>query len=155
MDSRKLSLSTNNIDKIAGISGMKNLKILALGRNNIKFLTGLDAVAETLEQLWISYNLIEKLNGIEKLQKLKIFYASNNKIKDWTEVARLGNLPLLEDLLLKGNPIKRDDMDMEVYKREVIKRVPTLQILDGEFVAGYEDEDENDDDGDEGENKED
>lgn len=38
---RKLSLSTNMIEKIAGISGMKNLKILSLGRNYIKNFTGL------------------------------------------------------------------------------------------------------------------
>lgn len=102
-------------------------------------------MADTLEQLWISYNLIEKLNGIEKLQKLKVFYASNNKIKDWTEVARLANLPLLEDVVLRGNPIKREDMDIQVYVNEVKKRVPGLKILDGEGVGG-------DDEGDEEEN---
>lgn len=31
-----------------------------------------DAVADTLEQLWISYNLIEKLKGIAVLKKLKV-----------------------------------------------------------------------------------
>lgn len=102
-------------------------------------------MADTLEQLWISYNLIEKLNGIEKLQKLKVFYASNNKIKDWTEVARLANLPLLEDVVLRGNPIKREDMDIQVYVNEVKKRVPGLKILDGEGVGG-------DDEGEEEEN---
>ena len=36
----KLSLSTNNIDKIL-LPPMRNLKILCLGRNNIKSLSGL------------------------------------------------------------------------------------------------------------------
>lgn len=36
----KLSLSTNNIDKIL-LPTMRNLKILCLGRNNIKSLSGL------------------------------------------------------------------------------------------------------------------
>ena len=31
-----------------------------------------DAVADTLEQLWISYNSIEKLKGIAVLKKLKV-----------------------------------------------------------------------------------
>ena len=31
-----------------------------------------DAVAETLEQLWISYNSIEKLKGLAVLKKLKV-----------------------------------------------------------------------------------
>ena len=38
---RKLSLSTNMIEKIAGISSLKNLKILSLGRNYIKSFAGL------------------------------------------------------------------------------------------------------------------
>jgi dynein light chain 1 len=56
---------------------------LSLGRNNIKKIEGLDAVADTLEELWISYNQLEKLNGVECCKKLKVLYASNNKIKAW------------------------------------------------------------------------
>ena len=40
---------------------MENLKILALGRNQIKKIENLDSVAETLEELWISYNVLERL----------------------------------------------------------------------------------------------
>jgi dynein light chain 1 len=57
-----------------------------LGRNNIKKIEALDAVADTLEELWISYNQIERLNGIECCKKLKVLYASNNKIKQWEGV---------------------------------------------------------------------
>lgn len=60
-----------------------SLKILSLGRNSIKKIEGLEAVADTLEELWISYNQIEKLNGVECCKKLKVLYVSNNKIKAW------------------------------------------------------------------------
>jgi Leucine-rich repeat (LRR) protein len=40
---------------------MENLKILSLGRNQIKKLENMDAVSDTLEELWISYNLLDKL----------------------------------------------------------------------------------------------
>lgn len=80
---RKLSLSTNMIEKIAGISALKNLKILSLGRNYIKSFSGLEGVADTLEELWISYNLIEKVKGIQVLKKLKVLYIGNNQIKEW------------------------------------------------------------------------
>ena len=40
---------------------MENLKILALGRNQIKKIENLDSVAELLEELWISYNVLERL----------------------------------------------------------------------------------------------
>jgi dynein light chain 1 len=43
----------------------------------------LEAVANSLQELWLSYNQIEKLNGVEVCKKLKVLYISNNKIKDW------------------------------------------------------------------------
>merc|ERR1719446_1478048 len=99
-----LSLSTNQIDKIANLNGFKNLKILSLGRNNIKSLAGLEQVAETLEQLWISYCNIEKLKGISVLKKVKVLYISNNKIKDFKEFDQLKDMPALVELTFNGNP---------------------------------------------------
>ena len=61
---RHLALSTNAIEKISSLSGMDNLRILSLGRNLIKKIENLDAVAETLEELWISYNLITSLVSV-------------------------------------------------------------------------------------------
>ncbi|KAJ8926417.1 hypothetical protein NQ314_021205 [Rhamnusium bicolor] len=80
---KKLSLSTNMIEKIAGVSALKNLKILSLSRNYIKNFSGLEGVADTLEELWISYNLIEKIKGIGVLKKLKVLYIGNNMVKEW------------------------------------------------------------------------
>lgn len=60
------------IEKIAGVSALKNLKILSLGRNYIKSFSGLEGVADTLEELWISYNFIEKVKGVQVLKKLKV-----------------------------------------------------------------------------------
>ena len=58
---RHLALSTNSIDKIAGLGGLDALQILSLGRNLIRKIEGLEPVAETLEQLWLSYNQLERL----------------------------------------------------------------------------------------------
>ncbi|CAK0784031.1 hypothetical protein CVIRNUC_007234 [Coccomyxa viridis] len=58
---RHLSLSTNNVDRIAGLNGMASLEILSLGRNQVKKLEGFDGISETLQQLWISYNMLEKM----------------------------------------------------------------------------------------------
>jgi len=46
---------------MAALNGLTKLKILSLGRNQIKKLEALDGVADTLQELWISYNLLEKL----------------------------------------------------------------------------------------------
>jgi hypothetical protein len=61
---RHLALSTNLIEKISSLSGMESLQILSLGRNAIKKIENLDAVAETLEELWISYNQITGLVSV-------------------------------------------------------------------------------------------
>ena len=84
----KLSLSTNNIEKIQFLK-FKNLRILSLGRNNIKRIGGLEEVSATLEELWLSYNQIEKLEGLSSLAKLVTLYMSNNKIRSWDEVSKL------------------------------------------------------------------
>ena len=83
----------------------ENLKILSLGRNNLKSLAGLEQVAETLEQLWISYCLIEKLKGVSVLKKVKVLYMSNNKVKDWKEFDQLKDMTSLVELTFMGNPL--------------------------------------------------
>ncbi|CAG9803265.1 unnamed protein product [Chironomus riparius] len=127
----KLSLSTNNIDRII-LPPLPNLKILALGRNNIKSFAGLDALADSLEQLWISYNSIEKLKGIEVMKKLKVLYMGYNSIKDWNEVSKLAALSkTLTDFNIYGNPVVQG-MEEVFYRPEVIQRLPFLKMLDGE-----------------------
>ncbi|XP_030338924.1 dynein light chain 1, axonemal isoform X5 [Strigops habroptila] len=139
----KLSLSTNCIERIANLSNLKNLRILSLGRNNIKNLNGLEAVGETLEELWISYNFIEKLRGIRVMKKLKVLYMSNNLVKDWAEFARLAELPLLEDLVFVGNPLQEKySSDQSSWIEEATKRVPKLKKLDGVLLIKGEEEEE-------------
>ena len=56
-------MSTNSIEKIAGLGGLSALQTLSLGRNVIRKIEGLEPVADTLEQLWMSYNQLERLVG--------------------------------------------------------------------------------------------
>lgn len=134
----KLSLSTNQIEKIANLNGLKNLKILSLGRNNIKSLTGLEAVGDTLEELWISYNQIEKLKGIQVLKKLKILYMSNNNVKEKSEFMKLAEMPSLEELLFIGNPYSEGE-EPEKFRQLAIESLTKLKKLDGVPVVRQED----------------
>lgn len=138
---RRLSVSTNNIDRLAGLSGMERLEVLSLGRNCLKRLDGIEAVSPTLRELWVSYNQLEKLAGIERCTALKVLFASNNRLRDWGEVARLAALPLLEDLLLVGNPLYNEHRDagtLSEYRLQVLRRIPGLKKLDGELVRAEE-----------------
>lgn len=138
----KLSLSTNCIEKIANLNGLKNLTVLSLGRNNIKSLTGLEAVGETLQELWISYNQIEKLKGINVLKKLIVLYMSNNSVKDWGEFSKLQDLPCLEDLLFVGNPLEEKHTAEGDWRDNVAGRLSKLKKLDGIPVIRQEQDDD-------------
>ena len=86
---QKLSLSTNAIERMIALPKLKNLRILSLGRNNIKRIMALEDVGSTLEELWLSYNQIEKLDGLQPCVKLQVLYMSNNKIKAWDEISKV------------------------------------------------------------------
>lgn len=129
-----LGLSTNAIEKIGtGLKELKKLKILSLGRNNIRKLEQLDIPG--LEQLWISYNKIDKLTGMDKLKNLKVLYMSNNMINSWSEIDRLANqCPELTDVLFVNNPIQQGEASDEEYRIKMIMRLPKITRLDGIFV---------------------
>ena len=138
------------------MNGLRHLKILSLSRNNLKSLTGIEVLGETLEQLWISYNQIEKFKGVNALKKLRIFYFAFNQIKDWAEINKLNELSLLEEITAYGNPIHErivgenfspepsqpiTPLD-EQYRQEFIRRVPHLKKLDGRVFLDKDDDDD-------------
>mmetsp|Transcript_16995 Transcript_16995/g.17749 ORF Transcript_16995/g.17749 Transcript_16995/m.17749 type:complete len:193 (-) Transcript_16995:270-848(-) len=133
----RLALSTNAIDRIIPLTGMSRLRILSLGRNQIKKIEKLDDVAETLEELWISYNQINSLDGVNILRNLTTLYISNNLIKMWSELDKLAGLPNLRDVLFIGNPIY-DDMSREAARIEVLRRIPQVAKIDGDMVKPAE-----------------
>lgn len=77
------------IDRMVSLTGMFELEILSLGRNNIKKIEKLEDVAGTLKQLWISYNQISSLDGLACLTNLTTLYCSNNLIKSYSELEKL------------------------------------------------------------------
>lgn len=126
-----LGLSTNAIEKIGpGLKDLKNLKVLSLGRNNIRKLEQLDL--PQLEQLWVSYNKIDKLTGLDKLKGLRVLYMSNNLINSWTEIDRLTNqCPELVDVLFLNNPLCSSASSNQEYRYMMLQRLTKLTRLDG------------------------
>merc|ERR1712226_1318346 len=128
---KQLSLSPNMIEKITNLQGLKNLTILSLARNNIKNLNGLEAVGETLNELWISYNNIEKLKGVHVLKKLKVLYISNNMVKDWAEFNKLSDCADLEEIVFTGNPLQIAHDEAGDWVEKAAAAIPQLKKLDG------------------------
>ena len=130
---KHLSLSSNAVDKMINLPNLRNLEILSLSRNNIKKISGLEEVGQTLRELWLSYNLIEKLDNLQSCQKLQTLYISNNKIKNWEEIDKLKDLAEIGNVLFVGNPIY-DGISREDGKYMVLKRLPMLKNVDGTII---------------------
>mmetsp|Transcript_21236 Transcript_21236/g.44615 ORF Transcript_21236/g.44615 Transcript_21236/m.44615 type:complete len:223 (+) Transcript_21236:2461-3129(+) len=141
---KKLSLSTNMIDRMVSLTGMFELEILSLGRNNIKKIEKLEDVAGTLKQLWISYNQISSLDGLACLTNLTTLYCSNNLIKSYSELEKLQANEQLRDVVFCGNPMYGDEIggNREAVRRaarvEILRRLPNLKTIDGQLVKREE-----------------
>jgi len=138
---KKLSLSTNCIDKMISLPALKNLEILSLGRNMIKKIAGLEEVGATLKELWISYNQISALDGLQPCTKLTTLFMSNNKIAKWDELGKLQANPELTVILLKGNPIY-DGLSKKEARHNVCEQLPKISNVDGEMITGADDDDD-------------
>jgi dynein light chain 1 len=135
----QLSLSTNGIDKIPLLpkSGLPKIEILSLGRNQIKKISGLEEIGDTLRELWISYNQISTLDGLNCCTNLETLFISNNKIKEMAETKRLTLNPALSNLNIVGNPIY-DNANRNEIRTGIIRTVPSLRNVDGEIVTDSE-----------------
>jgi len=131
-----LALSTNSIGAIGNLSALRELKILSLSRNNIKAISKLDGLGDTLQQLWMSYNSVEKLDGLSNLRKLRVFYVAQNNISDVKEFGKLAANKALEELTAVGNPCY--EADPAATRAAIIRLVPTLKILDAKRITGEE-----------------
>ena len=133
---KHLSLSTNAIEKMVPISGMRNLEILSLGRNMIKKIYGLEEVGANLKELWISYNLIEKLDGIAPhCTALNVIYCAHNKIKDWGEIDKIKELPALTNVVFLGNDIYEKMANKEEGRMNVLRKINKLTMIDNILVT--------------------
>lgn len=129
----RLSLSTNQIDRMPSFGGCAKLRLLSLGRNQIKKIEGLAEVGATLEQLWLSYNPIATLDGLSACVKLQVLYMSNCEIKDWNELDKLAGLPELREVLFFGCTMYAG-MDKKEAKLQILKRLPRLMKIDNDMV---------------------
>ena len=89
------------LEKIEGLEGYTELKVLNMTYNEIKKIEGLDTLVN-LTRLCLERNNIEKIEGIETLLKLEYLGLARNKIQ------RIENIKTLPNsyIDLRGNPLK-------------------------------------------------
>lgn len=138
---RQLSLSTNCIEKMVTIQGLKNLEILSIGRNQIKKIYGLESIGPNLKELWISYNYIEKLDGLAPhCTGLTTLYMAHNKIKEWGEIDKIKDLGNLKNCVFLGNEIYDKFQSKEDARLNVLKKLNNLTMIDNVIVTVSEKE---------------
>jgi len=123
-----------DIEKIANLDVYcRHLKILYLQNNLIEKMEGLTKLKE-LEYVNLAVNsisLIEGIRGCESLQKLDLTLNFVD-IEDFEEsVDNLAELPDIREVYLLGNPCT----DWKYWKEYLMARVPTIGKIDGDDIT--------------------
>ncbi|XP_060798185.1 leucine rich repeat containing 51 [Neoarius graeffei] len=122
--------------------GKFNSRVLRLNNNLLSNTTGL---LETLSALFIepkrlswldlSFNDITHIHPVlTELVELRVLYLHGNSVCNFSEVDKLGALPLLHTITLHGNSIETD----HGYRKYVISVLPHLKMMDFSAVTKQE-----------------
>ena len=124
-------MSDNRICKIDSIENLRNLIELDCNRNKIRQIdTHSFSSTNPIRILRLEENGLRSLTHINKLHKLQSLFLGANRLTDIMECEKLQELTHLVELLLLGNPLTRKNM----YRHNVVKRLPTLMYLDGKEI---------------------
>uniref|UniRef100_A0AAG5DIF2 PX domain-containing protein n=1 Tax=Anopheles atroparvus TaxID=41427 RepID=A0AAG5DIF2_ANOAO len=102
---KDLVLDKNKLESIAHLSHLNNLQVLSLRCNRIVQCPNWHIQLGNLVTLNLAQNRIRLLEGLARLYSLVNLDLSCNAIDDINEIDHIGNLPLLENLRLLGNPV--------------------------------------------------
>ncbi|KAH9498249.1 hypothetical protein Btru_009458 [Bulinus truncatus] len=110
---RDLTVSENRLvlpgDPSSLSAGFFRLKNATMNQMNLSWKEILRCCSMflLLEELHVSYNnLIQLSDSAHALKRLRILDLMTNQIADWEEILKLGNLPVLETLVVSENQIK-------------------------------------------------
>lgn len=123
-----LSIQSNRLTFIAGLSNLKNLEELHISHNAIKELSGLEENTN-LQVIDISANPIEHLTGLKQLKHLQELWASNCQLSSFEEIEKeLRDKEELETVYFEGNPLQR--AQMALYRNKVKLALPQVKQID-------------------------
>ena len=126
---RVLNLDNSSLSSVRDVGGsLKKLKILSMKNCGLSTIDGIAAVSMKLHELYLSGNKISDISDLIGLDKLRILDLESNRIERTEDVALLGLIPALRELVLRGN----EAASAEKYRQEVKAIIPSLEILDGE-----------------------
>lgn len=111
----------NNFENIIAFENLPNLEELDLSRCEISRISKLDHLI-SLKTLDLAENNIESLEGLEKLKNLERLNLSHHKISDFS---LLNALPKLREVNVPSSDIKKEDIEKQLDKPEILLWVYT------------------------------
>jgi len=96
-----LDLYDNHIEDMNGLSALKSLRVLMLGKNRIKRVTGLETLVK-LDVLDLHGNQIKTVENLSHLCELRVLNLAGNQIEN---VSNLAGMDTLAELNLRRNVI--------------------------------------------------
>ncbi|GLD93517.1 hypothetical protein PINS_up002109 [Pythium insidiosum] len=126
------TVADNQLETLAGLSGLPSLVTLEASRNSLTDLTALSSEpVNKLERLELNQNKLLSLAGVESIPTLTCLSASENNLDSFESIEKLSTLEKLSELNLAQNPV----VDSENYRLHMLIMLPQLQKLDGELVT--------------------
>lgn len=125
---RIISIQSNRLTKITGLSALPKLEELYLSHNAVTDLSGLES-NETLRVLDFSNNQVSHLEHLSSLKNLEELWGSNNQLASFQEVEReLKDKEKLQTVYFEGNPLQLNGP--AVYRNKVRLALPNIQQID-------------------------
>jgi Leucine-rich repeat (LRR) protein len=123
-----LSIQSNRLTTLNGLSSLKNLEELYVAHNAITDLSGLESNTD-LRVLEFSNNQVSKLEHLSHLKNLEELWASNNQLSSFDEVEReLKDKENLKTVYFEGNPLQTKGP--VVYRNKVRLAIPHIMQID-------------------------
>lgn len=135
---RIISIQSNRLTNITGLSNLPNLEELYLSHNAITDLSGLESTT-TLRVLDFSNNQVSHLEHLGTLKDLEELWASNNQLTSFDEVEReLKDKEKLETVYFEGNPLQTNGP--AVYRNKVRLALPQIKQIDASMYMTFRDD---------------
>jgi len=132
---RILSIQSNRLTSLAGLSSLKNLEELYVSHNAITDLSGLENNT-SLRVFDFSNNQVSKLEHLSSLEQLEELWASNNQLSNFDEVEReLKDKKKMETVYFEGNPLQT--RGPAVYRNKVRLAIPHIKQIDASKLLSF------------------
>ncbi|XP_022101206.1 nischarin-like isoform X2 [Acanthaster planci] len=133
----RLDLSHNKLTEVNNLQYLSEMTHLDLSHNHLMSLEGLHARLGNVTTLGLAANNLSSLRGLGKLYSLVHLDVSQNSIEHVVEVNHISNLPCIESLNLKDNPIT-SIMDYRTKILSLFQEQYTELTLDGQRTSQKE-----------------